>query len=298
MHLSTTSKKNVHIVESASSEEGLLFAAAVEEILQAEDASKDRMVAFDCEGVNLSRLGTVEIVSLCFDTASSGHDGDDDAEGGSKKVFLVTLGKNPDSEIVQLLKDLFGSERVLKVIHDCRMDADALYHCGDNKIILKNIHDTSCFHHVIFGKEDRNLNDVLSANGLKSNAARDTSVYRRNPAFWATRPLTRQMIDWASSDVDKLLELASMQLAAVSEQGKIRAMAKSKANTTSARDMRVAKGMHVRNPGYFIGKGGMNLRSLQRRTGTLVYQMRPGDTWFVYYPTETALSAVKRKMEE
>ena len=279
----------IHTVKSCTSDEEQHLAASVEKVCLAEE-KETKYVAVDCEGVNLSRLGTVEVVSICF------TDGKLHGEDDEKEVFLVDLGGDPEKELIKTLKQLFEDPSVVKIIHDCRMDCDALFHLHGIK--LNNVHDTSCFHGVIAYQEDKNLNDVLRYNGIPQNDARDKNVYRVNPAFWKTRPLTTSMIEWASSDVDKLFAVAARQLMSISEAGKVTAEAKSKDNTSSARDMKVETGLHVRNPGYFIGKRGANLRDLQKRTGTLIYQQRPGNTWFVYYPTSSALAVVKRKMDD
>jgi hypothetical protein len=92
------------------------------------------------------------------------------------------------------------------------MDCDALYHL--HGIQVNNVHDTSCFHII----EDSNLNNVLSCNGMSINSARDMSVYKRNPRFWCTRPLTTTMVEWASSDVKSLFALADAQLSCMTRQ--------------------------------------------------------------------------------
>jgi ribosomal protein S3 len=58
--------------------------------------------------------------------------------------------------------------------------------------------------------------------------------------------------------------------------------------------MKVEKGLHVNRIGIFIGRGGQNIRRLEKRTGTLMYQNE--GKWFVYYPDTIALAAVKRAM--
>jgi DNA polymerase I-like protein with 3'-5' exonuclease and polymerase domains len=253
-------------------------------------SASDSIVAFDCEGVNLSRAGSVELVSLQFP--------------GIDCLFLIDIGKNGNSTFrqkrIDALKKLFECKTIQKIIHDCRMDCDALYHhCG---IELVNVHDTSCFHEVITGNPDKNLNDVLSHNCVNVNAVRDKSVYKNNPTFWASRPLTAKMIDWASSDVDKLLLVASKQVDALKDRGISQMeMAKQKSTefTTVARDMSLAQGLQVSSPGLFIGRGGSNLRNLQRRTGTKIYQedRQHSNTWMVFYPTASALASVKRAMD-
>ena len=81
-------------------------------------------VAFDCEGVNLSRVGTLEIVSLCFD--------DNVDEAAPNTIFLVDVGPACDTNILQkrldLVKSILEHENIEKIIHDSRMDCDALFH--------------------------------------------------------------------------------------------------------------------------------------------------------------------------
>jgi exonuclease 3'-5' domain-containing protein 1 len=242
-------------------------------------------VAFDCEGIDLSRAGSVELVSLCF-------------EGSSTEVFLVDLNEKTGKrhEHMQALKKLLECETVEKVIHDCRMDCDALYHLRG--IAVKNVHDTSCFHTVITGMEDKNLNDVLSYNDIQQNLTRDKDVYKRNPAFWATRPLLPTMILWASADVDELLRVASRQVDRLSGSSSQmdRAMTKSEESTRYVRDMKLERGLQVHGRiGHFIGPRGQNLRSLQKRTGTMIYR-ESVPYWLVFYKDLAGLTAVKRAM--
>eukprot|EP00934_Nitzschia_sp_Nitz4_P008557 Nitzschia sp. Nitz4//scaffold108_size72880//26120//26963//NITZ4_005812-RA/size72880-processed-gene-0.50-mRNA-1//-1//CDS//3329532660//8547//frame0 len=220
-------------------------------------------------------------------------------------VYLVDTGSKSDPTLLQLrldaLKRLFESEEVTKVIHDCRMDCDALHHLFD--IHLENVHDSSCYQYVISGASNVSLNDTLRLYGIEVNDVRDKSVYKGNPAFWATRPLTSKMTSWASGDVDKLLALASKQVARLEARGESsveRAKKASKAATTLAAHMKLARKLYCKgNIGRFIGKGGCNLHSLENRTGTLVYKFSSstGPTeWMVFYPSEQALQSVKRAM--
>mmetsp|Transcript_13999 Transcript_13999/g.29510 ORF Transcript_13999/g.29510 Transcript_13999/m.29510 type:complete len:162 (+) Transcript_13999:1177-1662(+) len=160
---------------------------------------------------------------------------------------------------------------------------------------MNNSHDTSCYETVLTGGR-KNLNDTLACNGIKTNSQRDKSVYKRNPRFWATRPLTNQMIEWASSDDDKLFKLSQIQLDKISISSKSRAITKSSELTKKARDIKVKTGLRVNSPGLFIGRGGANLRCLEERTGTFMYY-KDGGSWFVYYENESSLAAVKRAMD-
>ena len=63
----------------------------------------------------------------------------------------------------------------------------------------------------------RSLNAVLTAHNLPPNAVRDRGVYQTNERFWATRPLTKGMIEWASVDVHSLFLLHEKQCGAASD---------------------------------------------------------------------------------
>jgi DNA polymerase I-like protein with 3'-5' exonuclease and polymerase domains len=138
-------------------------------------ASSVSKLALDCEGVELGRHGTIEIVSLVFHVAP-------------KDTFLLDVGESGNStfreERISALKRLLESSNVIKIIHDCKKDSDALYHYS--KIKLCKVHDTSVFHHAIARhEEDKSLNYVLSYNGLAENEIRDKSVHctERIPDF-------------------------------------------------------------------------------------------------------------------
>jgi len=268
----------VMVVSSADDESGKSFMSLVDSLCSSDD--KNAKVAFDCEGVNLSRLGTVEIVSICFSTS---------------QVYLVDVGKDKCPKIVEAVKKLFECSTLTKIIHDCRMDCDALYH--NHGIMVNNVHDTSAFHDFIGYEKNQNLNNTLNYYGIRVNDERDKSVYKSNPNFWATRPLTKKMIDWASSDVDKLFQLAEKQLERISSVRKPSAVENSSNYARLTRDMDVKSGLVVRgNVGRFIGRGGANIRSLERQSGCLIYQDREKNTWFVFYPNVASLNIVKRRM--
>jgi hypothetical protein len=278
------------VAQRASNVEALDFFAKADRALAAADEGQERIrVAFDCEGVDLSRCGSIETVTLVFDTPGS----------AVESIFLVDVGKKSDATLrgqrIKALKNLFECKTVEKIIHDCRMDCDALYHHCD--IRVNNVLDTSCMHAVITGVPDKSLNYVLSHNGIAENGARDKAVYQRNPRFWATRPFTATMIDWASSDVDKLAKLADKQIHRMDSADLTRARLMSSDFASQVVKMKVEQGLVVRTSiGRFIGTRGANLRSLQSQTDTLIYQSGLDKKWFVYYSNQSGLDSVKRAM--
>lgn len=241
------------------------------------------IVAFDMEGVDLSRAGRISLLQL----ASPEH------------CFLIDLlGKDRDDELVAWLRPLLESRAVLKIIHDSRMDSDALMHHLDIK--LAHTHDTACWHEVITGRSSQSLNTVLVHNGIGGNVTRDASVYAVNPAFWATRPLTARMIQWASGDVLAMFALYKKQVDAAAACALFAAARVQKAEKLSAefvvaaRDRKIAL-VTVRQMGRFLGPRGINVHSLQRRSNTLSYTIgkHGSNTIRVYYTTEEGLNMVK-----
>ena len=196
----------VLVVDSKNNENADMFLAAVDSALAAPE-SEHPLVAFDCEGVNLSRAGSVEIVALNFGKLAE-----------TDEVFLIDVGtKNGiNSSLREKLKELLESKTVVKVIHDVRMDSDALFHL--HGITVNNIHDTGCYHAVVTGREDISLNNMLSYNGISEIAPRDR-IYKKYPNFWAIRPLTEEMKARASGDVDKLLAVAEKQINDLERRG-------------------------------------------------------------------------------
>lgn len=250
----------------------------------------DYSVAMDCEGVSLSRVGSVELVALVFD-----HNPD--------VIYLVDLSSKSDSRMlkrrVSAIRDLCQCSTVTKVIHDCRMDADALRHL--HKIDLVSVHDTSVYHSVLTGHEDANLNNTLLAYGLGSNSSRRSSVYDTNPTYWATRPWTSDMKDWAAGDVSQLLELAKRQRQKDGGRPWKEVKTKSQERATRTPEMKLETNLIYKvanDMRQFIGPRGWHIRQLQKDTGTLVYrnQAAGSNAWLVFYPDRAALAKVKVAM--
>ena len=165
---------------------------------------------------------------------------------------------------------------------------------------MVNVHDTSCYNRVITARESINLNDLLAQHDINRNVARSKDIYKLNPKFWATRPMTPNMKTWASGDVSNLLLLAAKQDrdVAVSSRQQEAAVSLSRAFTKSVTNKELEV-LRCKIPiGRFIGSGGSNIRSLQTRTDTVMYPCRErGDGYFfVYYDNNASLEKVKKHM--
>jgi exonuclease 3'-5' domain-containing protein 1 len=270
------------------------------------DAFKDaRLLALDVEGVDLSREGaclfTLDLFSCAIpDTCCAGQCSlvqlavlvDDE---NSQCFLFDVLNKTKEDPMINFLREILESESVLKIIHDCRMDSDALHHLLDIK--LANVHDTSAWHYKLTYMQDVNLNDMLQSNGLKPNVVRDGEIYRSNHAFWATRPLTERMITWAAGDVSLMFKVHALQVGKASPDVAKASISLSDEHLDMARSAELGRFKVKVNVGSFIGSRGSNLRALQRSTNTLIYSRGPRSSaqFMVFYKDEASLQRVKAR---
>lgn len=240
--------------------------------------SVEPILSMDCEGIDLSRDGQISIIQLST----------------RERCFLFdVLGLDGKSEAIIALKPILESTSILKIIHDPKMDGDALFHIFD--IRLTNVHDTQAWDSIL-KRATRNLNQTLLAYGCEENEARSGDVYRTNSSFWATRPLTTQMISWSSGDVTKLFQLFDAQRDMASPEQEILASERSEQQAIFLMDkICVAESIKPSMIGRFIGTGGSNLRDLMMRVPGTFFHSRgsfKSGSIAVYAPDEKSLAAV------
>ena len=209
-----------------------------------------KIITLDLEGVDLCRVGSVCIITI----------GVKNAKEDDPVIFVFdTLNLTEHSPLIIKLRAVLEDKDIVKIIHDCKMDSDALLR--QYGIRLMNVHDTQAWD-VITTSAARplNLNDTLSKYGCKTNIFRDGSVYKRNPKFWMTRPLTDMMINWAAEDVANLFVLQSKQVASVKNEARCKAASE---EGLAIRD-KVHALVVVENVGRFIGRNGSSINSLLR----------------------------------
>ena len=78
-----------------------------------ETISKEPRIALDCEGYNLGRTGTLDIITIATP---------------NKKVYLIDITTMGQDAFRGGFKDLLESDRCEKLVFDCRNDADILWH--------------------------------------------------------------------------------------------------------------------------------------------------------------------------
>jgi hypothetical protein len=200
---------------------------------------------FSYTGVDLGRTGEICIIQLST----------------TEQVYLFDVYQlKKDDPLTLFIKQILESNDIIKIIHDVKMDSDALYHLLD--INVAGIHDTQCWDSVLYHGRELNLNKTLSYYSCTINVVRDSSIYDENFRFWATRPMTKQMKEWASADVKSLFELSTKQYTKASEAQRSAALNMSIAKASFLKEkITAASKINGRNMGRFIGTGGSNLKS-------------------------------------
>lgn len=101
-----------------------------------------------------------------------------------------------------------------QIIHDCRNDSVNLYR--QFNITLQSVFDTQAAHAVLTYQESSRpvykaksvaLNALCECYNAPVNPMKEQlkNIYRRDQKFWSRRPLTKEMILYASADVSSLV---------------------------------------------------------------------------------------------
>jgi exonuclease 3'-5' domain-containing protein 1 len=218
-------------------------------------------LSLDCEGINLGRQGKISLVQIAT----------------VDRCFLFdVLNKQPSSKIIEFLKDVLEDQSITKIIHDCRADSDALHHLFG--IDLNEVHDTQAWQITMYSTRNKlNLNDTLKLFGCPINAVRNCRVYKTTPNFWAGRPLTKEMIEWASEDVITLFALQRAQIAKATRADAANCRAASNKYLDELRGAVIQNiKIHPTQVGRFIGKKGGNIHALEISTGAMYHTQTDG----------------------
>ncbi|XP_012232253.1 egalitarian protein homolog [Linepithema humile] len=157
------------------------------------------VVSFDCEGINLGVKGQLTLVQI---GTMSGQ------------AYVFDLFTCPSLVQTGGLQKLLEHPQIIKVIHDCRNDSVNLY--NQFKITLMNVFDTQAAHAVlqyqetgkpVYKVKNVNLNTLCDHYGAPCNPLKEQlkNIYRKDQRYWSRRPMTRDMLIYASSDVLSLV---------------------------------------------------------------------------------------------
>lgn len=156
------------------------------------------IIGLDCEGINLGVKGQLTLLQIATMT-------------GFSYVFdLISCPGMIDAG----LKKILESSDIVKIVHDCRNDSVNLY--KQYGITLNCIFDTQAANAVLSYQESGKpvykaksiaLNALCECYDAPVNPMKDQlkNIYRRDQKYWSRRPLTREMILYASADVLSLV---------------------------------------------------------------------------------------------
>lgn len=252
------------------------------------------LVTLDIEGVELSRMGTIELISIGIEL-----------DNNLVRTFIfdassTSSGSSIYAAQIAVLKEVLESPDVVKIIHDCRQDSDAL--SAHLNIQLVNVFDTVVWN-AVFNKSEElmNLNNTLEAFGCAINENRDPTknIYKDNPNFWATRPVTAHMIAYAAGDVSVLFELYRKMTQRAAEDPELRVLAetKSQAALGAFRDCTFHEVVEVPLDDIkrVCGQKGKNIRKIEEETGGWLTNRR--DVGFlIFAKSESQLAEVRHQV--
>jgi ribonuclease D len=114
----------------------------------------------------------------------------------------------------ELLRDLFGDERIEKIFHSCDYDMRSLYR--DYHAKVKNIFDTALAAQFL-GSTHTGLGAVIKEY-LGIDIVKDKKLQQMN---WGERPLPDEALRYAVNDIAYLTKLAKRQKALLKKRGRL-----------------------------------------------------------------------------
>ncbi|XP_063396016.1 piRNA biogenesis protein EXD1-like [Mytilus trossulus] len=165
-----------------------------------EKIENKQMIAVDCEGVDLSRFGSVTLVNI----------------GTRDLVYLIDILKIGNSVFDDGLRSILEDSGIEKLMFDCREDADALLHI--HKVKLNGVLDVQILEvnnriHVYRNgyTKIRSLKHCLELfvtdNTLVNIKLQGRSSMNISSNVWKKRPLDENMLKYASVDILGLFKL-------------------------------------------------------------------------------------------
>ena len=249
----------------------------------------ETVLAFDVEGVNLSRVGQPTLCAVGINCE------------GSVRVFLFDISDfaaDYRSRQMSTLKKVLEDCTITKIIHDCRQDSDSLNEfCG---IRISNVFDTSVYNSQLKMTEKRdNLNNTLTEYGCPISTGRHTkSFYKIRPNYWLERPLTEEHIISATQDVAYLFLLRASIIRRMSGMGakqELKIRKASDAAISEFREKRFTAFVEVpkKKMWFVIGDGGSTLNRIESDSGASV-SWRDSQGFFILASTKANLQAAKQ----
>ncbi|VDI46491.1 exonuclease 3'-5' domain-containing protein 1 [Mytilus galloprovincialis] len=159
-----------------------------------------QMIAVDCEGVDLSRFGSVTLINI----------------GTRDLVYLIDILKIGNSVFDDGLRTILEDSGIEKLMFDCREDADALLHL--HKVKLDGVLDVQILEvsnrvHIYRNGYTKIrslkhcLEEYVNDNTLLNIKLQGRSSMNMSSKIWEKRPLDENMLKYASVDILGLFKL-------------------------------------------------------------------------------------------
>lgn len=184
--------RNTHVISTVS--DSLLV---TKDILNFNSTGSQAVVSFDCKGARLGAYGKITLMQIGTTCG---------------KAFLFDVQTCPQMVTDGGLRALLESDRVIKVIHDCRYVSVNLY--NQFQIKLRNVFDTQCAYAILQYQNNGvrvNQTKVLSFDKLIKlfydplNPMKD-HLLNTSQHSWKRRPLTEKTIIYAARNVLLLID--------------------------------------------------------------------------------------------
>ena len=169
---------------------------AIEEIRQA--IQKGETIAVDCEGVELSHFGSVTLINIAV----------------SGQVYLIDVLKIGNTAYDGGLRFILEDRSIQKLMFDCREDADALKHLYN--VRLDGVLDVQLLE-VMDRIRNRGYTKIRSLKHCLELFVSDETMLEvklkgrssmsQDNKLWEKRPLSEDMLKYASIDVLALFKL-------------------------------------------------------------------------------------------
>lgn len=172
----------------------------------------EAQVAIDIEGVKLGRAPGKICILQAF---------------GAGTCYLFDISVLQDTAFDEGgLRELFGSETVVKIFYDTRGDCDALYHNHGVKKV-KKAYDLQVLYHILFAPDATRLQGLQKAMSIyeKSDAGMAIESLEElkkaglrlfapdhggSHSVWEQRPLSSTLITYCAADVEYLMKMRDL----------------------------------------------------------------------------------------
>lgn len=185
----------------------------------------------ECRGIAL-QLEKYDVISVDAEGVQLGKDGQMTLlQIGTlqNEVYVFDVKENRNLFDNGKLRNVLENDKIVKVIHSCSGDSAALYY--QFKVQLQNVFDTQVAHIVIQEHKGTvlvpllKLEDICTTYSKSSKVSDQKQEVRKNwikevGSYWAKRPLTDEMIEYAAGDVTSLIpEVYETQKKYIEENG-------------------------------------------------------------------------------